>query len=34
MYGSASLHILHHDPAFNIVRPVERLVDKLPPETF
>jgi hypothetical protein len=27
--GSASPHILHHRPAFNIVRPVERLVDLL-----
>jgi hypothetical protein len=34
MYGNASLHILHHHPDFNIVRPVARLVDLLPLETF
>jgi len=28
-YGSASLWIHHHRPAFNIVRPVERSVDLL-----
>jgi hypothetical protein len=27
--GSASPHILHHRPAFNIVRPVGRSVDLL-----